>query len=424
MKPRDKELKSLLRERPDDLAAICELCNFYLERDRFGDAEKWVMDACRRHPGEPSAMMMRAELLLRTRKVDELPAALDAAEASGIPEPLIESMRGLLASQLGQRDVAVARLTRALELKPDLDDSRFVLAGVLATLARWEEVRTHCEELLRGDRNDAETHALMAEALLRLERLDRAKFHAEKALGLAPDLEDAAVTLAAILCDTEGEKAACESLAAFVDAHPRSAEAMRLLVTLYEEANYLGDAIDVSRRLVRLDPADPDARLRLAHLLQRIGHREEAIEQARRVLGSDGGFREARILIAALSIRLKRHDEAERHLDALDAEGPDTESLTLRGQLHAARGRTEAALESFRAAIRSDGECAAAWAGEAMVLETLERHEESLERIRKAIELEPHQPVFHLQLSGLLHAMGRTEEANAAEAALKSMMGE
>lgn len=426
MKPRDKELKSLLRERPDDRAALCELCHFYLERDRQSDAEKWVREAHKRHPTDPEVLMLRAELLLDTGKLEDLAVALDEAATAGVPESVVEGMRGLLAMRLGDRDRAIGHLTRAIELKPDSYDSRLALASALSGQFKWEEVGTHCEELLRIDAKDPDVHALMASSLFHRERFDRATYHAEKALELDPGLEDAAVTRAVIISATQGEKEACTSLAAFVDEFPRSPDAMRLLIALYEDANYLGDAIDLSRRLVRLDPADADAHLRLAHLLQRVGHREEAIEQARRALGADGGFREARVLIASLSIRLKRFDEAVRHLDALDAPemgGPDAESRTVRGQLLMARSDPAGALTNFRAAVEMDEENAAAWAGEALALSELQRHDEAVERLRKAIELDPHQPIFQLQLADLYRLMGRTEEADAAEAKLKELMG-
>lgn len=421
MKPRDKELKSLLRERPDDLAALVELASFYLERDRFGDAEKWVREGLKRHPASPELLERRAELLLVNHAYDEVPAAIEAAAAAGLPEARACMLRGLFARRMRQTDEALAQFTRVIELEPDHDEALISLASLLIERARWEEAIPHCEHLLKLDAQDGDAHSIYAAALLHSERPDRAKHHAELALKLLPGDDGTAVTYAVALSETTGDREACEWMRDFIDEYPRSAETMRLLGTICEGTGYLGDAIDVSRRLVRLVPDDIDAHLILAKRLLRAGHRDDAIAQARRALAIDADLPEARVFIASVSVGLRRYEEAERHLDAIDARGPTTDSCAVRGQLAMSRNRPEEAAGHHRKAIELAEDNDIAWAGLALAQEELGDRDAALVSLRKAIEIDPNQAIHRMQIVALLEGMGRSDEAAKESAILKTL---
>ena len=73
--------------------------------------------------------------------------------------PAIENLAGTLA-QSGRFDEAESYFRRSLELAPDDNETRYLLARVLIELGRTEDARTEVERILRESDPEAETRAL------------------------------------------------------------------------------------------------------------------------------------------------------------------------------------------------------------------------------------------------------------------------
>lgn len=414
MKPRDKELKAILRERPDDIDARIELSDFCIDRGRPSEAERVLEEGFKRSPNSWKLFEAKADLLLIQRRFGEVAAVIDAGEAAGMPELELVLLRGSHAFHEERWGDAIEPLGRAVELAPEEPSVGTMLARSLLETSKLDEAKREAERVLAIDRADADAHEVLAEVLLLEERHQRSAFHADRVLEREP-LRDAAILVRAT-CERQlkGAEEAAAWLRDHLDANGPTLGGLFLLAEIYEAANYLGSAIDVGRELVKLRPTDARVRLDLATRLMRVGHRDEAADQARRALAANGRSIEARLLLASLAMRGERLGEAELHVSAAerDAEGIDQAKVaTMRAQLEAGRGRAEAAEAAYRRAIELDSELGTAWAGLAAVLQRRERIDEALEAIRTAVKVDPDVPIFRAQLIDLLEQAGHGDEA-------------
>lgn len=82
-----------------------------------------------------------------------------------------------------------------------------------------------------------------------------------------------------------------------------------------------------------------------------------------------------------------------------------------------ARGDYDAAVEGYRSVIAADPDFALAYQGLAEVYGRLERLDEAVATIRKAIEVEPEESLYQTSLSRFLQRQGKIPEAEQAAAA-------
>lgn len=434
MKPRDKELKAILRDRPDDVAARCELARWLADRQRRNEAERVLADGLARRPDDAGLLLAVADLHWECGRIDQAAEHVERAAAAGADQAVVTSMHAGLAFDRFQWARVVELLGPLAEGGaagiPELCD----LAEALLELERAADALPHVEALLRLDAGDSRHHRLMAWALLDLDRADRANFHADKALELDPDDEDAMLTKVSTLDRVKGLEATTEWLAEWLETRPRSVRGHLELAELYDESQYLGSAIDVGRRLVRAVPDHRKARLDLASRLMRAGIDVEAADHLRRALAlpsapgtsSDADAAEARIMLTTVAMRLSRLEEADLHIEALariPGVGEFADVGSLRGQLAMARSKPAEAEGHFRAAVAADPDFAMAWSGLAAALAALGRHAEGLEAVDRAIAVDREDEVLLLQRIDLLESLGRTDEAAEARRELERLAG-
>jgi tetratricopeptide (TPR) repeat protein len=424
MKPLEKTLKAALRESPGDVGVRCNLARVWLERGRYADAERVIDDGLSLSATNADLLHFKADMLIGRGRLDDAEVAITAAVAAGVDEVIVAQLRGECSLQRGDAGAAVEHLLRVVEAMPDVQSVRMSLATAYIELPEPASAIPHLELVLAAEPTAADAHALMAEALYALERFDRSLHHAERALALDPGHEEAALTKAGDLEQSKGPGAAAEWLQDWLDEHSRSVRGHELLAELYERAGYLGSAIDVGRRLLKVAPDHAIGRINLASRLFRTGHYEEAARHARQALSLSEYQLDTRLLLANIAVQTRRLDEMELHIDAAERLGVDGSGacvLTARGQLALARDRTADAERLYRAALEEDNQHEAAWSGLALTLEAAGRLDEAIEAARTATGLAPTDKTLRYQLADLLDRTGRSAEADAELEAIKKM---
>jgi tetratricopeptide (TPR) repeat protein len=81
-----------------------------------------------------------------------------------------------------------------------------------------------------------------------------------------------------------------------------------------------------------------------------------------------------------------------------------------------AGGKYEASVGAYQKVIAADPRFGLAYQGLAEVYSRLDRLDDAIATIRKAIECDPDEPLFHTSLSRFLQRQGRIPEAEAAAA--------
>jgi polyferredoxin/Tfp pilus assembly protein PilF len=117
---------------------------------------------------------------------------------------------GVESATANRLDEAIAKFKRALELDPTFLEARENLAGMLCASGQFAEGLAQYDAALVQNPNDADTHALAAQACAALKDLKRARAHLLEATRLAPGRPE----LWSMLADVEearGDKAAAEA---------------------------------------------------------------------------------------------------------------------------------------------------------------------------------------------------------------------
>jgi tetratricopeptide (TPR) repeat protein len=151
-------------------------------------------------------------------------------------------MLGVLASQCGQPQAALACLDRAIALKPSAALFHVNRAGALLALRQLEAAEAACREALRRKRNCAEAYQVLGHVLCDENRPEEAIAAYREALRLKPDLPD---------------------------LHNNMGLALRL-------AGRLEDAVVALRQAVRRAPRDSGAQGNLAGVMKELGRLDEA----------------------------------------------------------------------------------------------------------------------------------------------------
>jgi len=176
------------------------------------------------------------------------------------------------------------------------------------------------------------------------------------------------------------------------------------------------------RRIVARNPNDLESRLRLASMLHESGRTESALGETRAVLAALESCPDPEY---AASVRCSAHEfQGEVATDAHDAPGavaayeaaleaePRSASAHLAlGNLLAAMGRLNEALEHFTALVEIEPASAPAHYNLGVLLAGLERREEALGHYRRAAELDPSDPEIQNNLGFLLAGLGDRQAA-------------
>ncbi len=157
-------------------------------------------------------------------------------------------------------------------------------------------------------------------------------------------------------------------------------------------------ALRYARLGVHMDAGNDLGRMIAASVLESVDRFDEAIDELAQVDPASVYDWDARIAIGENLIRLSRDDEAVEHLEALAEENPDdVEALRQLGYLMRLRHRFEEGYDYYdRALDRVDGNSPDDWAlyySRGITLERTGRWEEAERDLKKALELNPGDPL-------------------------------
>lgn len=199
-------------------------------------------------------------------------------------DPKLLSQLGLVLSKQGKSSDAIAALTKATTLDPDLSEAWNDLGEIYREQRDPARAEAALRSALTARPNSADIHNNLADLLAATNRFDEAKFHFEAALHLRP--ADAlfhhhyALALARTRRFPEAQAQLEQSIAAKSD----DADVHHALGLVFESEGDRERAIAEYTTAVQLRPAFPLANLSLGFALIRSGRQAEAIpylEQAR-----------------------------------------------------------------------------------------------------------------------------------------------
>ncbi|OGV67998.1 MAG: hypothetical protein A3K19_27995 [Lentisphaerae bacterium RIFOXYB12_FULL_65_16] len=251
--------------------------------------------------------------------------------------------------------------------------ARGMLVTALIRLGRWDEARTHLEEALRLQPDDASLHNDLGYVLMRQGQYETAASHCRQACKLAPDNAEGFDNLGRAFFGLAQFDAAAN---AFRRAHELAPDQLDPIVNLgstYMEQGKATEALNWYRTALAKAEGDPRLQCLLGTALLRSGDPAQAVEYLRRAVGTDPTLADAhgRLALALDGLGLPEEALAEyRQALALRPEWPDIlgrYALALIRRDHRTpadnQAAEQAALKACQLVSEQDPEClrALAW---------------------------------------------------------------
>jgi tetratricopeptide (TPR) repeat protein len=190
-------------------------------------------------------------------------------------------------------------------------------------------------------------------------------------------------------------------------AAPTLSDALKLL-----DGGRYPEAVKSLETLSRDSPDDLAITFNLGLAYGLAGQDAQAIECYGKVLKAKPDLYEGQVNLGQLLLKSATYDEAELWLDRAHSTKPaEWKPAFLLAQCMLAQGKLPEAEARFREAVTINPQSSDSWRGLART-ESLQKHpQEALDAMQKAVQVEPGNQDFVLELAGMYEAAGKTKEA-------------
>jgi tetratricopeptide (TPR) repeat protein len=321
---------------------------------------------------------------------------------------------GVLASQVGQHEVAVDLIERAIA--HDRTNPRYHsnLGLALASLQRFAEAIKSYDRALSLRPDDAEVHYNRGNALLAQGRLPDAISAYERALRAKPDHMEALCNRGAALAELGSHDEAIASYDRVLEVAPDHAEALSNRGSALKALGRLDDALASYDRGLTVRPDDAPTLFNRGVTLHELRRFEEALASYDRALALRPDHAATLSNRGDVLRQLGRLDEALASYDrALAVRSDYAEALSNRGNVLKALGRFDDALASYDAALDLNPAYPEALSNRAVTLLAQGRLDEALASCDRALALRADSTEAQNNRASVLQELGRFDEALA-----------
>ncbi|NSW56487.1 MAG: TonB-dependent receptor [Armatimonadetes bacterium] len=351
-------------------------------------------------------------------------ASVAAACVKAPGDPLVQTVRGVVALRSGDLEEANLGLSEAVRIAPDLYQAHAYRSSLLLLSARPEEALASARIAVQLAPGSALAQQSLATAQFYAGDLAGAKAAAEAALEIDPDSAAAQLVLAdtaaasgdldaayvaaqaAVALDPQDARAwstlgmlslARNDLKVAKKAYTRAAELSATLAgpqaglgMVYARQGKLARAIALQKASIALDPGSAGAHNNLGAVYLATGNLDEAVSEFRQAstLQPTWGMPHANLAIAYLD--LNRFAEALREAEtAVQLGERSARAYTTLARVYLEQDRTNKAWAALRKAVELDSDYALAHLQLAEVYNRLERPRDALKEQREGLRLQP-----------------------------------
>jgi len=174
---------------------------------------------------------------------------------------------GIVLSQKGEIDEAIAHYRKTLEMSPDFAEADYNLGNALLQKGEIDAAILHCQRAVRIQPNDPEAQVALGNALFKKGLIDESIVHYQKALAIRPYYVTAHYNLSsAFLKKGEIDKAIfhCQAV---LSTQPEHADAHTILANAFLQKGEIGNAIEQYKKTLEIAPRSVPALNNLAWIL-------------------------------------------------------------------------------------------------------------------------------------------------------------
>ena len=171
---------------------------------------------------------------------------------------------GIVLSQKGEIDEAIAHYRKTLEMSPDFADADYNLGNALLQKGETDAAILHCQRAVTIQPNDPEAQVALGNALFQKGSIDDSIVHYQKALAIRPYYVTAHYNLgSAFLKKGEIDKAILHCQAV-LSIQPEHADARTILASAFLQKGEIGNAIEQYKKTLEIAPRSVPALNNLA----------------------------------------------------------------------------------------------------------------------------------------------------------------
>lgn len=383
---------------PNDPIAQNSLGLIYLSQNNLKAALKPLEAAYQLAPELPHLAENLAQLyqeLGEEKKSEQIRHAIKTP-----PPPTAQQLylRGLVALEKDNYELALELLKAALRLEPQMAEAKIPLAQAYFNLRHEKEAIAVLQEFTTAPGLDAAAYLMLGRLYYRLKRYDESLTAWQQLVALMPDHLEAYETMGFIYQHLKQPDKAVAPLQKATQIAPRSASPYRQLAGVYRDLNQKKESITMLQQLTALAPEDGQSFQILGYLLLADNRLEDGIAALQRALVLLPGNRDIQATLAsALKARNERPDLAP--LERAVRENPRSAPAHYRlGSAFKLYGKSAEAFAEFRAAYELAPDQFEPMLAYAFALHEQKRLEEVLQVYQKFYANKPdsHEKNFYL----------------------------
>ena len=314
------EYTNLYQEHAKDLVVKKNYVQLLVLTNRLDEARRLNDEVLKKNPNDNDALLYSGQIQNRSGHGSEALNVLQQLTKNDPNNALAHYQLGVAFQQSGDQDSAGREWREAVRLRPDLDDAQRSLALLAMRKNDMTTLYETATQIINLQPKSSEGYALRAVSEINRKRFDAADADAHKAIEVAPQSQFGYVQLGNLKFVQKQYVDAAEAYQDALDRDPGSTDALRGLMNTYIAQKQLDRALAVAEAQISKVPNDGAFYDLLGTALFYNKHDLPAAEAA-----------------------LKKSAELDRK---------DPDSLIRLGQVQAAQGQTDQAIDTLRRALQ------------------------------------------------------------------------
>lgn len=394
-----------------------------LRKGNRARAVRELQTAIQRKPDSAAAHFALGSVRQADRKLEEAAQEFNAVltiDPYFVPASL--SLGQVLMAQ-GKPAAAIVCLEQALDLSPPPEQAETLqVARALAYIQNGEADKavSLLKDFVTAHPGSANAHLNLG--LLYAQRdqpadQDAAVAEYREALRLDTNLDAARISLGRALLSLKQYSASVSALEEYARRKPRDDQGHYLLGLAYAGLNQLQKAEASLQQAKRLNPGNADTRYNLGRVLVRMGKPDEAIQEFEAAGKINPDDAEIHAQLASVLQQQNQNERAQvelrksRELRGRSDQQAQAGKLNDESNRYLLAGNPQAAVESYRKALKLNPGDAKLHYNLSLALDRLGDKSAEQEELKNAIRLDPNLSVAHNQLGLLAMGDGRFPEA-------------
>jgi protein O-GlcNAc transferase len=321
---------------------------------------------------------------------------------------------GVIARDVGQCDVAVQLIARAIQLRENSAEFYYNLAGAYFDLQKNAEACTCYQRAIDLKPEFVEAHYNLGNVFRRLGQLIQAVACYSRTVQLRPDFAVGYFNLAVTLNELGRKEDALQLYGRVLELHPNDLEVIGNIGNLWQDLGKLDKAIACHTRALQLNPNSAEAHQNLGQALLEQGKRGEAITCFRRALELKPDFASAHANLGLALKRLGNLEEAvECYRRAVTLKPDFPEAYNNLGNALIDMGNPSAAISCFQKALELRPQGADTYNNLGNAWKALSKFEDAADCYRQALQLKPDNPEALSSLGDVSTSLGKLDDAVA-----------